>query len=1055
MSDSNKKLNALNDSPVDHIMNDQITGPALDLFDLFRKKDLSRDTLNGFLDALPEDVSQEREKLNGLLEGSNTHVDINLTSKSNVLLWAAGLGHVYATRPKNTIRSHSLWKSLIDNEKVSSSLGATARFIDLASTNRKTTMGWGVPGSWFWFSPERNHINIDLFHTLLTGFADDPDVGMPGMAHASGVMMHEVGHSQLTTRFTDRMQSLINIQTELREASEGRDLTEDEFLDLVRTKKEFDLRMNVFNAAEDNCVNQYAANYSRDFPHDFGASLNVCNIILQGTGQYLKYTDAIKNQAPPTDDVQKAKKAFANLNKAIVMSFYGKNGLFDLKDEDELARLGINSTEITHKQDDQSSFITNAFFNRYSSDFEELMALNVGSRGISQQQPRLRDSQLLRSIFARSVDNYAERRCRIIDEIWDKFAAHHADIIIDDAVKNALQKLEEKKQQNQENGKKPDDQGDKADQDNSGDSRSDQDQGASAQQKSSDNQGQEEDRGEKQKASGSKSGQGEGGQSEISDKGQAQERDDASDNSDDTPIEEAINDAVSGGETLDEGETEIGGDTEREADLNNPETADPKLEDDAEQDNIETEAQNDIDDEDLLADQKFDENDGEPKNSATNADGKMPDDVFGQDDETSEQESLEVNVEGVGEVSIDDGDPLPENPQDAKEREHAGAKSEFDQDEDNAKTVRELAREARRKERENDPNYQGGKPSMNMSDNESGGREAGIDLANLARNADWSEWRKQIGMLEPVIHRVSDDFTYIRKRQKQHTRTLSKSVTELPRGGGDLIRQLDQSRHLNKVMKMNTGQRLEREDLKTWRQEKISSEPTSVELWIMTDGSGSMCWDSRPIDAAVQSMAILYEAGKRADFDVFAGMWGDSTLRILAGPDEREHSIGKNFQAAKNGINSGTMLSASFHQAIERSGQQETNRLGQVKRFAGMTHFLILSDGELNNGDIRPTADMITKLFKHGPSVSVDIAVLGRGRGSQMQDVVSRVKNNVPGAAIDLIHASDPQYIPVLLAQQIKRRFESSNGDVRAVPDSLKRESFRNVVTAMKSANLV
>jgi len=50
--------------------------------------------------------------------------------------------------------------------------------------------------------------------------------------------------------------------------------------------------------------------------------------------------------------------------------------------------------------------------------------------------------------------------------------------------------------------------------------------------------------------------------------------------------------------------------------------------------------------------------------------------------------------------------------------------------------------------------------------------------------------------------------------------------------------------------------------------------------------------------------------------------------------------------------NSGTQLSPSFAQAVGRSASQETNVHGKRKRFAGMTHFLIISDGELDKGDL-------------------------------------------------------------------------------------------------------
>jgi len=127
---------------------------------------------------------------------------------------------------------------------------------------------------------------------------------------------------------------------------------------------------------------------------------------------------------------------------------------------------------------------------------------------------------------------------------------------------------------------------------------------------------------------------------------------------------------------------------------------------------------------------------------------------------------------------------------------------------------------------------------------------------------------------------------------------------------------------------------------------------------------------------------------------------------------------------------------------------------GKAKRFAGMTHFLILSDGDLHRGDIDPLVKMLKKLFRHGPSVSIDIAVLGEDTGSEMNTVVNQVKRGNPAAAIDIIRASSAKEIPVLLSQKIKRRIERSAQDIRAIPDAEKREAFTRVHRAIRSADL-
>lgn len=992
------------DGTLDQIYNDPLTPHALDLFERFSKRGIAGEGLASFLNTLPSEAEAERAKLEGLLSNGSLDGEIDLSSRAGQLVWAAGLAHVFQSNPPGTVRNSPLWRALTSNPKISGSLGASARFIDLSITNRNATMDWGTPGSWFWFAPDKNHVNIDLFHTLLTGFADDPAPGVHGMAHAAGVMMHEVGHSQLTTRFTDKMQALREREQALLESSKERKLTLDEFKELARVRTEFSLRMNVMNAAEDNCVNQYAANHSREFPHDFGGSLNICNILLQGSGHYLK-----KEEGGHTDNslqellkklmtgakqkqVEAAGKAFADLNKAIALSFYATNGLFDRADEETWKRLGIDPDDIRAAETPAAQSAADHFLNSGKSDFERLLDLNVGPSGMSAQQPQIRDRQLLRSIFARSIETYADRRCRIIDEIWDKYAAPHAEILINAAEEDAQNRMDQKKQQNDQNG-----------QENN--------------QSQSGGQGQEQDQ------------QASGGQSSES----ANNADDASP-------------SQGGGSSSGQENNQGGEQSSKQSGQAGEKGADQKT---------------------------AEEKDGQSRSS-----GSQSEQSANEQDDPSPQggDGSKVDVEGVGEMEVDGGkQALPSSPEEARQKQRAKEnRGQDDIDPQNSQTVRDLAREAKRQEKQanpaNDdnkgqdsgqtPSYKEGqgKPDLNMDGSSSqGGRDRGVDLADLAANADWREWRRETGKLEPVIRRVADDFSYIRDRQKQKTRSLSKQRETLPRGN-NLRERLDMAAHMNLAVKRATGQRIEEPDLRRWRMDQVEMEPTSVELWILTDGSGSMedglPGGGRRIDSAVQSMAVLFEAGRRADFDVFAGMWGDERLRLLASPSDRDQDIGEKFQRVRNGIGSGTQLSPSFGQAIERSAKQETGMDGKQKRFAGMTHFLILSDGDLNHGDIDPLVKMITKLFKHGPAVSVDIAVLGDESGSEMNSVVSQVKRENPRAAIDLIRATNAKDIPVLLAQKIKRRFERSVEDLKAVPDAQKREAFTRAHRAIMSAYL-
>src|SRR5690606_35942921 len=65
-------------------------------------------------------------------------------------------------------------------------------------------------------------------------------------------------------------------------------------------------------------------------------------------------------------------------------------------------------------------------------------------------QPGHRDRWMLRTIFKQSVENYASRRCKIMDEIWDIYLADHAKLLMDVADQKMDEMLDKMTQQNQQ-----------------------------------------------------------------------------------------------------------------------------------------------------------------------------------------------------------------------------------------------------------------------------------------------------------------------------------------------------------------------------------------------------------------------------------------------------------------------------------------------------------------------------------------------------------------------------------------------------------------------------
>ena len=236
-------------------------------------------------------------------------------------------------------------------------------------------------------------------------------------------------------------------------------------------------------------------------------------------------------------------------------------------------------------------------------------------------------------------------------------------------------------------------------------------------------------------------------------------------------------------------------------------------------------------------------------------------------------------------------------------------------------------------------------------------------------------------------------------------------------------------------------------DLQRWKKDKVEAETTSVELWILGDGSGStrsaLSDGGRRIDSCLQTMAVLYEAGKRAEFDVYAGIWEDHTIRMLAEPDYTENKIGENFEAVRQSGGCGTIYNTPLPGIIDRLSKQTTDAQGRPKRFAGMTHFLWVVDGTQNDLDIQKTADMLIKLFRLGPAVSVDIAYMGGYNNCETKAIVEKVKAAVPEAQIDTLEAPKAQDAPRLLVKKIKARLKNRQESSRLSLMPRKEEHFQ------------
>jgi len=161
-------------------------------------------------------------------------------------------------------------KRLIDEKNLMASL--------LLGTvkNRKATIAWGRTGSWFYNDPVGNHINMDPGQALLLG-----------LQNSRSILLHEVGHSQITGDRSNKMKEIKKRIDDLCPLvnKKLRKLPDDpkERLEVLKLSREYSMREAFWQYAEDACVNTYGEIEGSNFTNDMvQASLRIYTIILLG-----------------------------------------------------------------------------------------------------------------------------------------------------------------------------------------------------------------------------------------------------------------------------------------------------------------------------------------------------------------------------------------------------------------------------------------------------------------------------------------------------------------------------------------------------------------------------------------------------------------------------------------------------------------------------------------------------------------------------------------------------------------------------------------------------
>lgn len=168
--------------------------------------------------------------------------------------------------------------------------------------NRSTTICWGKSGSWFYHDPRANHINMDPGQALLLG-----------LQNSRGVLLHEIGHSQITKSRSPKLEA---IQKEIEDLCEkgprGIKLVPkdpEKRKKIARLAREASFRETFWQYAEDACVNTYAEIEGLNFTNDIQTALmRVYAVTLLGREAKKAQEEAAKSLVGKSNPLKELEK---------------------------------------------------------------------------------------------------------------------------------------------------------------------------------------------------------------------------------------------------------------------------------------------------------------------------------------------------------------------------------------------------------------------------------------------------------------------------------------------------------------------------------------------------------------------------------------------------------------------------------------------------------------------------------------------------------------------------------------------------------------------------
>ncbi len=219
-----------------------------------------------------------------------------------------------------------VWAAVNDSHDAKKERSATIMHANAEIRSKTLSVGYqepqeGYPSIAYYFQSENNYINEDPIWKLIMG-----------VEGARAATMHEIAHGQGSNNFSPKLQILHDKIKEMRDAKPLKEWDKNEQMAFAKLRAEWNLRWMMYDEAENNYANQFAANKGQNAGQDYARSLNFVEAIL---------VDTIETKADGKEKIPDTNQKLLNIKNILRYAFFQRNGFFDDNDEG-WAEIGVD-----------------------------------------------------------------------------------------------------------------------------------------------------------------------------------------------------------------------------------------------------------------------------------------------------------------------------------------------------------------------------------------------------------------------------------------------------------------------------------------------------------------------------------------------------------------------------------------------------------------------------------------------------------------------------------------------------------------------------------------